>query len=301
MDGILVIDKPAGMTSHDVVARIRRWTGERRIGHTGTLDPDVTGVLVLCLGRATRLAEYLSGEDKEYIGTMAFGTATDTQDASGRVIARIENPQVEAQALRRAAEAMTGWIRQRPPSFSAVRIGGKRAYDLARAGQLVELPARTVHVARFEVGDPCPRNGLVEVSFRVACSKGTYVRTLCHDLGQAMGIPAHMVSLRRIRQGPFTLEDALPWAEAEAAGAEGDLPRWVKPMAWAVRNWPRLDLTEEEAAAVRHGKCFLPEDGRIVGGSAHLPQTIAALYRGELAAVCRAEGRRVRPVKVFLE
>ncbi|MDI3257271.1 MAG: tRNA pseudouridine(55) synthase TruB [Kyrpidia sp.] len=299
MDGILIIDKPSGLTSHDVVQRIRRWLGQGRVGHAGTLDPDATGVLVLCLGRATRLAEYLSGENKEYAGVMALGAATDTQDASGTVIGRVPSPSVCRDDLEKAARSLTGSILQRPPSFSAVRIRGKRAYELARAGRAVDLPARPVSVYRFDVGQPTPRGELVDVPFHVQCSKGTYVRTLCHDLGVRIGVPAHMVSLRRVRQGPFHVEEALSWREVEEEGSLGRLADRVKPMFWALRDWPQIPLSAEEAEALRNGRDLPIEAGRI--GEGRSPESLlAAVYRDEVAAVCRREGERIRPLKVFL-
>lgn len=307
MDGILVLDKPSGLTSHDVVARVRRWTGQRRVGHTGTLDPDVTGVLVLCLGTATRLAEYLSGEDKEYEGVAAFGSATDTQDASGRETERLPNPVVDPEALRQAAREMTGWLRQVPPAFSAVRVRGRRAYDLARRGETVQIAPRLVFIARFEVGEPVARGDLVEVPFTVVCSKGTYVRTLCHDLGRRLGIPAHMASLRRVRQGSFTAADAHPWSRVEEAGQAGRLAELVRAPAWAVRMWPHRHLSEREAEAVRRGRPLAWDPEAVHPGQSpgfrdtEKGEPIALLYRGELAAVYRRKDTCLKPEKVFLQ
>ncbi|CAB3393346.1 tRNA pseudouridine(55) synthase TruB [Kyrpidia spormannii] len=299
MNGVLVLDKPAGLTSHDVVGRVRRWLGIRRIGHTGTLDPDATGVLVLCVGKATRIAEYLSGEDKEYIGVLALGAATDTDDASGEVIERMPNPPADPEALRRAAAALTGEILQRPPAFSAVRVGGKRAYDLARAGRPADLPARKVQVYRFDVGMPTPRGELLEAPFHVACSKGTYVRSLCRDLGAKVGIPAHMASLRRVRQGPFTVEQALPWSEVQRGGEEGRLAEAVRPMLWALRTWPRFTLLAGEVDRLRQGRELMADLARLSPGTSP-PGLLVAAYQDQLVAVCRRNGERIFPLKVLL-
>jgi tRNA pseudouridine55 synthase len=205
MCGFLLIDKPFGVTSHDVVSQVRRRLGVRRVGHAGTLDPVCTGLLVLAVGPATRLLRFLSLEPKEYEGVMKLGEATNTQDAEGEVVSRADPSGVTLEALREAARSLEGELQQVPPMYSAVKIGGKKLYEYARAGKEVEREARPVKVYRFEVLSL----DLPMARFRVRCSGGTYVRTLVHDLGQAVGVGAHVVELRRTAAGVFRVEDGL--------------------------------------------------------------------------------------------
>lgn len=205
MCGFVLIDKPFGVTSHDVVNQVRRRLGVRRVGHAGTLDPVCTGLLVLAVGAATRLLRFLSLEPKEYEGVMKLGEATNTQDAEGEVISRADPSGVTLQALSDAAQCFVGEIEQLPPMFSAVKVGGKKLYEYARVGKAVERKARRVTVYRFDVISL----DLPLARFRVRCSGGTYVRTLVHDLGQAVGVGAHVVELRRTAAGVFRVEDAV--------------------------------------------------------------------------------------------
>jgi len=217
--GLAVLDKPAGMTSHDVVAVVRRVLGERRVGHAGTLDPPATGVLLVGVGRATRLLRFLQGTDKAYEGTFELGATTNTLDATGEVTATFDMARVEDRDVAAAAAALTGALEQRPPMVSAVHVGGRRLYELAREGVEVDRTARPVHVAAFEVA---PLGG-GRWGFEVVCSTGTYVRSLVDDLGAALGGGAHLVTLRRTRVGRFGLERATTLerfaADREAAAA----------------------------------------------------------------------------------
>lgn len=204
MNGLLVIDKPGGMTSHDVVSRLRRITGEQSIGHLGTLDPMATGVLPLLLGKFTRLAQYFSSAEKSYTGTIRFGFATDTYDAEGAPGGPVVEPELTLEQVRAAAERFHGEIQQMPPPFSAKKIGGKPAYKLARAGKPVELKPATIHISDFEI---LALQG-TEARFEMAVSAGGYVRSVAHEIGQQLGCGAHLSSLRRTGAGVFTLADA---------------------------------------------------------------------------------------------
>ena len=204
MNGLLVIDKPGGMTSHDVVSRLRRITGEQSIGHLGTLDPMATGVLPLLLGKFTRLAQYFSSAEKSYTGTIRFGFATDTYDAEGEPIGPVVEPELTLEQVREASVRFHGEIQQTPPPFSAKKIGGKPAYKLARAGKPVELKPATIHISNFEI---LALQG-AEAQFEMAVSAGGYVRSVAHEMGQQFGCGAHLSSLRRTRAGVFTLADA---------------------------------------------------------------------------------------------
>jgi tRNA pseudouridine55 synthase len=204
MNGLLVVDKPGGMTSHDVVNRLRRITGEKSIGHLGTLDPMATGVLPLLMGKFTRLAQYFSAAEKSYTGTIRFGFATDTYDAEGQPAGPDLKPLLRLEVIQAAAAPFQGEIEQMPPPFSAKKIDGKPAYKLARAGKPVELRAAAIRIFSFEV----VRVEGAEADFAVTISAGGYVRSIAHELGQALGCGAHLTGLRRTRAGAFTLEDA---------------------------------------------------------------------------------------------
>jgi tRNA pseudouridine55 synthase len=248
-DGLVVVDKPAGWTSHDVVARLRRIYSIRRVGHAGTLDPDATGVLLVGVGRVTRLLRFLSEAGKTYRGEVAFGVATDTLDASGTVTERREMPVGRAE-VEAAAKAFVGEIEQLPPMVSAVKVGGQRLYQLHRQGQVVERPSRRVRIDRLEVEafveGPFPR-----ATICVECGSGTYIRSLAADLGSHLGGPAHLAWLRRLSAGPFTLAEAHTLEAVEAAPEDVLLP----PVE-AVRGLDRIDVDAETARGVSHGAVF---------------------------------------------
>lgn len=242
IDGLVVVDKPAGMTSHDVVARLRRRFGQKRVGHAGTLDPGATGVLLVGLGRATRLLRFLSDLGKSYEGEVVLGTATTTLDDEGEVVAQWPMAGVTLEEARRAAASLTGDLLQVPPMVSAVKVGGRRLHELARQGLEVEREPRRVRVDRFEVtpsraGEP----GVLRIS--VDCSSGTYVRVLAADLGALLGGGAHLRRLRRTRVGSFTLDEA---------GTIDDAP--VLPPAAAVRGVPSVTVGADAARLVSFGR-----------------------------------------------
>lgn len=211
MKGVLLVDKPSGMTSHDVVDRIRKATGIRRVGHTGTLDPAATGLLILCIGNATRLSEHLTGLDKTYEGKMRLGVVTDSHDADGEVLEEAPVPDLTREDLQAVCDRFTGLIEQVPPMVSAVRVGGERLYKRARKGETVERKAREVNVRRFDVLNYASP----EADVLVECTSGTYVRSLCHDVGQIIGCGAILASLRRTRVGRHAVADALPLDELQ--------------------------------------------------------------------------------------
>ncbi|WP_067931338.1 tRNA pseudouridine(55) synthase TruB [Alicyclobacillus kakegawensis] len=297
--GILVVDKPAGITSHDVVARARRRLGIRKIGHAGTLDPDATGVLVLCVGDATRLLEYVSAAEKAYDGEVVFGRATDTDDASGRVVTSASARHLRVEAVQAAARRFVGGYDQRVPAYSAVHIDGQRAYERARRGEAMQLPLRRVQITNLEVvsftaGDEA------RAWFRVVCSTGTYIRSLCRDWGEALGLPAHMGALRRTRSGRFDLGQAVQLSEWENAA---DPARALLPMEEAVAALPHLRLRDEQCQRLAHGQAVPLPPGMDVGTAEAAGDVAVMAADGSLLAVGRVHreaGRSwIRPRKVF--
>lgn len=247
--GVLNINKPAGMTSHDVVEVVRKLLRTRRVGHTGTLDPQATGVLPVCVGRATKIAQYLTQADKEYVLTLRLGIATDTQDAAGRVLWRAEDVAVTRLQVEAILGGYRGSIQQVPPLFSAKRVGGERLYRLARRGEVVDRAPVTVTVHALdllEMDGPCVR-------LRVHCSKGTYARTLCDDIGRALGVGGHLQDLVRTRSGRFALAEALSLeALAERVGA-GQVEEVLIPVPEALGHLPAVRVVPEASRAVLHG------------------------------------------------
>ena len=239
-----MVDKPAGWTSHDVVARCRKIFGQRRVGHSGTLDPDATGVLLVGLGRVTRLLRYLTDLPKEYTGVVVLGVATSTLDASGEVTGEWDMSAVTLDDARRAARGLTGDILQVPPMVSALKVGGRRLHELAREGVEVEREARPVTVHRYEVVGPGPDPSTFMIDVR--CSSGTYVRTLAADLGEALGGGAHLRDLRRTAIGSFSVADAVPLDELG--------PAHVLSAVDALRDYPMVEVDEDAARDVSHGK-----------------------------------------------
>ena len=284
----MVVDKPRGCTSHDVVARCRRAFGSKRVGHAGTLDPDVTGVLVVAVGRATRLVRYLSEHPKCYVGEIALGTSTSTLDAAGEETGRSDMSAVTIEHVRGATVGLTGTIRQVPPMVSAVRVRGKRLHELARAGVEVERAARPVTVHRFDVIDEVSP-GVFKVE--VDCSSGTYVRSLADDLGAALGGHAHLKSLRRTAVGPFTEQEAVDLATVEERGTHVLLPARE-----AARGMLSVGLTETQTADIRHGKRLSADS---VGAQSSPGPWAALAPNGDLVAVCRNDDGRFQPEVVL--
>ena len=290
-DGFLLVDKPGGWTSHDVVARCRRLLGERRLGHAGTLDPMATGLLVLGLGRATRLLRFVQHLPKVYRAVVAFGVATDSLDADGAVLSRQPMP-VGEEEVRRAAARFVGAISQVPPMVSARRVEGRHLYDLAREGKEVEREARTVEIHAFDLLDFAPSD-YPEGTFRVCCSSGTYVRTLADDLARALGGRAHLTALRRMRSGSLRVEQAHTLEALEAAAAAGRAADLLLEPAEGLADLPAVRVTTETAAAVCHGVVF-PAPLLGVSLPAEGPHRVLDAA-GRLLAVYRVEGRAARP------
>lgn len=273
-EGVLPVYKPAGFTSHDVVAKVRRILGMKRIGHTGTLDPQVTGVLPLCLGRATRLVEYIQDLPKRYEAELTFGYSTDTEDWTGEPIVRLDPGQVsitESQ-LRRVLSSFLGSIEQIPPMYSAVKIGGKKLYELAREGKEVERAARKVHIYELDLIHDNLSAGYPTVRFTVLCSKGTYIRTLCTDIGKALGYPAVMSELVRSSSGSITLDRCLPLEEIERLHRSGGLQPFVIRPDEAVSHFQACTVPFREAVQAIQGKLIrveaaspAPESGSLEG------------------------------------
>jgi tRNA pseudouridine55 synthase len=284
--GLVVVDKEAGWTSHDVVARCRRIFGQRRVGHAGTLDPDATGVLLLGLGRATRLMRFLTALPKTYTTDIVLGRATSTLDSSGEVVATYDMTHVTPDAVGAAAAGLTGQIEQVPPMVSAVKVGGRRLHELARQGIDVERPARTVTVSRFDTEPDPERPGVYRAE--VVCSSGTYIRVLAHDLGRALGGGAHVANLRRTRIGSFGEADMRP---LDAIG-----PDLVLTPAQAMRDLDAVTVDPGAAASIRTG---LPLDRVPLGAAGEGPWAMLD-EGGNLLAVYEATGSdRIRPAMVL--
>ena len=285
--GILVVDKPAGWTSMDVCAKLRGIFHEKRVGHGGTLDPMATGVLPVFIGRATRAVEFAEKSDKEYIAGLKLGVITNTQDTSGEILE--ERPvSVTQEELENALESFRGDILQVPPMYSAVKIGGKKLYELARKGREVERPARQISIKALELLD---ETGEDLYTIRVRCSKGTYVRTLCHDIGRALGCGGCMASLRRTMAAGFTLEDAVTLEQVQAA----DPASLLLPVDCLFAGRPVLVLKSAETEKkIRNGM------------TAVLPELASGEYRvygqnREFLALCRAKEGRLTTIKSFFE
>ncbi len=293
MNGVLIINKPQGWTSHDVVNKTRRILQEKQIGHTGTLDPLATGVLVLCIGKATKIVRYLEADDKEYTAEMKLGSTTDTQDADGKVLeTRAYSPPTVGQ-LQDTLNAFQGSIQQRPPAFSALKVNGIPSYRLARKGSLPEHEKRTVTVYAIrlvEFTDPVAR-------FTVHCSKGTYVRTLCADIGERLGMGAHLIALIRTRAGRFRLEQALTLEQVAEQAAAGQAEQMLIPLSDAVCGFPALTVAESDARRIAHGNAvsappgFAPEDPKA-------PVRLLG-HDGRLLAVARSREGLLRPEVVL--
>ncbi len=292
LDGFLLVDKPAGWTSHDVVAKVRGLLRQKKVGHAGTLDPMATGLLVLGLGRATRLMRYIQGGVKEYEATAQFGVATETLDADGAVVWREPMP-VSVDEVTAATRRFVGTIQQVPPMVSAKKIGGKRLYELARAGEVVEREPATVTIHSLEITDFAPSDYPL-VSFTVRCSKGTYVRTLADDIAAALGGRSHLTELRRTGNGSLRVGDAHGIDTLQAAATAGNLSDLVLSPAAGLRDLCAITVDEATAGAIRNGVPF----ARSAFPDAEGPVRMLG-DDGRLLAVYRAEGATVAPEVVL--
>jgi tRNA pseudouridine55 synthase len=288
VSGVLVVDKPVGLTSHDVVQIIRTGTGIRRAGHTGTLDPRASGVLVVLIGPAVRLSEFVSAEDKRYQATIRMGSSTDTYDAEGTP----STPEMPVDVTRDYFEDLlkgyVGEIEQTPPAYSAVKVKGKKAYEMARKGEEVKLEPRIINVHSLDLLEW----ELPEVVVDVHCSSGTYVRSLAHDIGEELGVGAHLVGLRRSKSGHFTLRDAVSLRELRDQFESGSWAQHLIPAAEALGDWPSVVLDEDALQRVRNGNRIPAEAG--ASGQAR-----ALSGEGELVAIIEEESGEWQPRKVF--
>jgi tRNA pseudouridine55 synthase len=256
--GLVVVDKSGGMTSHDVVSRMRRLAHTRKVGHGGTLDPMATGVLILGVGRATRLLTYVIGAGKSYAATIRLGQATVTDDAEGDVVSSAPTADVTDAAIRAALIRQTGEISQVPSAVSAIKVDGKRAYKMVRDGEAVELASRRVTVSRLDVLDIRRTDGVIDVDVDVACSSGTYIRAIARDLGAALGVGGHLTALRRTAVGGFTLDQAATLDELGARVDAGGDPLSLTLDEAAARFFRRRDADADEAAILSHGGPLTP-------------------------------------------
>jgi tRNA pseudouridine55 synthase len=296
VSGVMVVDKPIGLTSHDVVQIIRRGTGIRRAGHTGTLDPRASGVLVILVGPAVRLSEYVSASDKRYQATIRLGATTDTYDADGRYTDQF-HPSVSVNDIREeqfqeALQKFVGEIQQVPPPYSAVKVQGRKAYEMAREGEEVDLAPRVINVYSLEVLEWAPPEAVVDVF----CSSGTYVRSLANDLGKALGCGAHLVGLRRTKSGRFTLRDAVPLRRLQESFVAGDWYQFLIPAAEALGDWPMVELDADQVELVRHGH-RVPADPEAKGWARGVSEA------GDLVALLEVDeaAHEWQPRKVFFQ
>ncbi|KGX93129.1 tRNA pseudouridine synthase B [Pontibacillus halophilus JSM 076056 = DSM 19796] len=301
MHGILPLWKPKGMTSHDCVNRLRRILGTKKVGHTGTLDPDVEGVLPMCIGMATKLASYVTESAKTYEAEVYLGKATETEDREGAVIEEAQvSTELTIEHVRNVLDEFTGPITQIPPLYSAVRVNGKRLYEYAREGIEVERPAREVTISSIELMEErlsYTDDGGVTFPIRITCSKGTYIRTLCVDIGRALGYPAHMSNLVRTASGSFVQEEALTFDAIERFAELGEVERHLEPLERGMRHYSRVTVKPDHEEKVYHGSvfpvpkqlpktnpfCMMSEDGRML-----------AIYQ-----IHPTKPNLIKPVRVF--
>jgi tRNA pseudouridine55 synthase len=314
VNGVLIIDKPAGMTSHDVVGLVRKTVGERRVGHTGTLDPFATGVLVVLVGRATRLAQFLSGAEKEYEALIRLGFATDTGDVTGKRMAEPMNgfttetksaPSFRREEIESALATLRGEIEQTPPMYSAKKIAGQKLYDLARRGEEVERKAVRVTISQFEA---LPSDGSLlvtddgtgDLAVRVVCSAGTYVRTLAESVGERLGLGAHLSALRRTRAGQFEIADAITLDRLHDVAQSGSVEQVLISPNEALAHLPFLNLDPDVADRVHHGIDVQIEDAYVSDWPEGQPIRLRNL-NGELIAVgiYEPDGRTIHPSVVI--
>ena len=292
MNGIINLKKEAGMTSHDAVFKLRKILGTKKIGHGGTLDPDVVGVLPIAIGKATRMVEFMQDEGKVYEGEITLGYSTTTEDASGEIVSEtpVLSP-LDEKLVDEAIASLTGPITQIPPMYSAVKVNGRKLYEYARAGEEVERPVRQVTIYEFtrtsQIGY---EEGLARFRFRVKCSKGTYIRTLSVDLGQKLGYVAHMSHLTRTSAAGLSLDDALTLEELAEKVKLGDLS-FLHPLEIGTGDLEKVELTVEEVGEVQVGR-FIPVESEA--------KELAAFYQGKLVAILEKREELYKPRKVFL-
>ena len=296
--GIINVYKEKGYTSHDVVAKLRGICKQKKIGHTGTLDPDAVGVLPVCLGNATRICDMMTDQDKEYVAGLRLGVVTDTQDASGKVLEQHE-VMVSEKEVREAIGAFQGDVMQIPPMYSALKVGGKKLYELARQGKVIERAPRPVTIHEIEV----LKESMPEFTLRVVCSKGTYIRTLCHDIGQKLGCGGIMESLTRTRVGSFGIDKALTLSELEALSREDKLTEHLIPVDRIFLHLPAVTAREESLKALQNGNQLGREAWLWKSDEEPKGQYRVYSHEGRFFGIYDYDRRRglLCPVKMFLE
>ncbi|MYL37688.1 tRNA pseudouridine(55) synthase TruB [Halobacillus litoralis] len=298
MDGILPLWKPKGFTSHDCVSKARGMLKTRKIGHTGTLDPDVEGVLPLCVGKATKIVPFLTDTTKVYEAVVTLGYATDTEDASGKTVetGRLKQ-QPEVQDIKEVLADFTGEITQTPPMYSAVKVDGKKLYEYAREGKTIERPSRKVYISELHMTsyDASLEEDTYSFGIRVACSKGTYIRTLCVDIGKALGFPAHMKSLIRTETGDIHKEDCFTFDAVQEAADQNRAADLLLPLSKGLTHLPSIDVDEETREMVKHGRVLdAPRDLTADTFTIQHEQEVAAVYQKH-----PTKPGYIKPVRVF--
>jgi tRNA pseudouridine55 synthase len=294
LDGIIPLYKERGMTSFDCVSRLRRILHTKKIGHSGTLDPNVDGVLPICVGQATKVVEFLMASGKQYVGELLVGEATTTQDLDGEVVAQkpVTAPIAE-DTIRKAMQKLTGDIIQIPPMYSAIKVNGKKLYEYARSGETVERPKRHVHIERFEMTASSydEKKQQQRIRFVVDCSKGTYVRTLAYDLAKELGYPGVMSSLTRTKSGGFELDQTLSLTDIQDAMEAQIMNRYVYPMDYALKSYPHAELSDAQWKKVQNGGWLSDLDTK--------DQEVALTYQGEVKALYQLKDHVYKPLKML--
>ena len=294
LEGVLIVHKEAGWTSHDVVAKVRRLLGGSKVGHAGTLDPSATGVLPILVGRATRIAEYLINWDKEYRAVLRLGETTDTQDATGQVLNRVDPCEVTEDVLQKVIARFRGVQQQLPPMYSAVKVGGQPLYKAARAGRTVDRVERSIAIHQLEIVAVHGR----DVVLRIVCSKGTYVRTLCADIGQALGVGGHLYALERRRVGPLSIEQAVTIDQVAGHLATGTLPMQFISLDQLLFQLPAVVVNAEQAQRVLHGSPIFQVEVEQLPAS---PSTVSVRLKneaGQLLAIGTHDTGGVGPIRI---
>jgi len=302
VDGILLLNKPKGMTSHDCVFKVRKLVKMKKVGHTGTLDPDVSGVLPICLGRATKIVEYVTAANKTYEGEVKLGFSTTTEDASGEVVdeKRVDRDITKDEVLN-VLHSLTGEIIQTPPMYSAVKVNGKRLYEYARQGMVIERPSRKITIHKLELlSDIVHTNHTVSFRFRVTCSKGTYVRTLAVQIGEKLGYPSHMSDLIRVSSGEFKLQQCMTLEELEYLVKDGRIQEHLLSIEDALSHLPKLIINDKVAEKVKNGS-VLPVPQELI--QIQVGEPIAVLYNEDILAIYQRHPEKpnlIKPIKVLV-
>ncbi|MDT6980474.1 tRNA pseudouridine(55) synthase TruB [Levilactobacillus zymae] len=302
MNGIIPLYKERGLTSFDCVAKLRHILHTKKVGHSGTLDPGVDGVLPICIGSATKVVPYLMASGKVYRGQVTLGLATTTEDLEGDEVARqVLSQPFSLTDLQAAAAQLTGTIQQTPPMYSAVKVRGRKLYEYARAGETVERPTRTITVTAFTLRDAGTfdaQAGTQTIDFEVSCSKGTYVRTLAVDLGKKLGVPAVMASLTRLKSGGFTLDQAVTLEQVATAVAQDDLATVLRPIDYALQDYPHVALSEKLWGLVKNGVFLSPAE---IETDPSIVPTVALTYQGATKCLYQwsATKQQYKPLKMF--